>query len=528
VETTLTPVKANVPGAPQRSLDALLAQDAQTQAFLTPSLWPAIKKTSRKFFQKSYILFRAWVLRKPTRVSPVFTDKPQESESNERVDRRAGFQPVRKSFFSSAAATVLKKFPQLIRRSGETAMRATPKIIGTLRRAGRQMQQAPKLIPAAIDTRVATVKQLPRRSKTLLLGIGVIAVVFAITLIIIGVQRHNRAIAQASAQQYTQIEEKVATAKTSLLYGDEDRARTLLSEAQTSFKEISQTKTSSKTILQRRTTIQQSIEQTLVLTRHAISTAPEHLADLPADGQYIGFILLGKGLYTFDSKQNKLVSVELPANTVKTGSTFPGVNDLLYATSYGSGGLLGLTGNLQVIEQTTTGKTGTRIPFTPPSQTSNLVGVATYNTAVYTIDVAANTILRATRQNGEFKATNWLRQAAKLDNAVDLTVDGSIYTLGKNGEVQKFTLGNRAQFVLSPIDPPLQNAKQIVGDVNVQHIYILDTVEHRIVVFTKTGKFVNQYTHESIKDVSMFTVDERTQKIYLLHGNTVEKLNISK
>lgn len=528
-ETAQKPVKANVPGAPKRSLDALLAQDAQTQAFLTPSLWPAVKKGSRKFLQKTYILFRAWVLRKPTRISPVFIDKQQsETEVNDRQDRRAAFQPTRKSSFSTATKTVLRKIPQFIRRGGETAMRATPKIIGTLRRAGRQVQQAPKLLPAVIDTKVSIVRQMPRRSRTLLIGVGAIAVVFAITLIIIGIQRHNRAVAQASDQQYAQIEEKIATAKTSLLYGDEERARTLLSEAQASFNTLTQTKTSSKTLLQRRTTIQQSLEATLVLTRHAVATAPEHLADLPVDGQFIGFILLGKGLYTFDGKQNKLVSIELSTNTIKTGGTFLGANDLLYATSFGSGGFLGLTGNLQVIEQTTTGKNGTRIPFTPPSQTSNLVGVATYNTAVYTIDVAANTILRATKQNGEFKASTWLHQTAKLDNAVDLTVDGSIYTLSKTGEVQKFSLGNRSQFVLSTIDPPLQNAKQIVGDVNVQNIYILDTVEHRIVVFTKTGKFVNQYTHNSLKDVSYFTVDEHAQKIYLLRGNIVEKLNLSK
>jgi hypothetical protein len=529
IETAPVPVKINVPGAPKRSLDALLAQDIQTQALLTPSLWPAVKKGAKKLIQKSHILFRAWVLRKPTRVSPVFVDKPQpETENNERVDRRAAFQPVRKSFFTNATTTVLKKIPQLIRRGGESAMRATPKILGTLRRAGRQVQQVPKLIPAVIDTKVSTVKQMPQRSKTLLLSIGTVAVIFAITLIIIGVQRHNRAIAQASDQQYAQIEEKVATAKTSLLYGDEERARTLLSEAQTTFNQLTQTKTSTKSVLDRRAAIQKSLEETLVLTRHAISTAPEHLTDLPADGQYVGLIQLGQGLYTFDSKQNKLTSVELSTNSVKNEGTFPGDKDLLYATSHGSGGLIGLTGNLQVIEQTTTGKSGTRIPFAPPSQTSNLVGVASYNTAIYTIDVAANTILRATKQNGEFKGSTWSRQTVKLDNAVDLAVDGSIYTLSKNGEVQKFTLGNRSQFVLSTIDPPLQNAKQIVGDVNVQNIYILDTVEHRIVVFTKTGKFVNQYTPESLKDVSYFTVDEHAQKIYLLRGNIVEKLSISK
>jgi hypothetical protein len=521
----LEPVRdTNIPGAPKRSLDAMLAQSAQTQAFLTPSLWPAVQRGLKHIAKNARVLFRAWVLRKPTRFSPALETTP--SDRDDGVHQRQLPPTVQQPRLVERVRgrAILKKIPMVIWEQSRQALKATPKILSALQRFGSIVRRAPQKIPGTIEQRVTDVQQLPKRSRMLFYGTVAVAVVFALTLIGIGIQRNRSAASTAQKNEIAAISQAIEQAKSSIIYGDEDRARTLLREAQDKLTALPK-KALPDT---ERTSYQEAITKALADTRHAVTTAPTVLCSLPETTQPTGLVLLGNKLYTTDEKTNQLFGCATADGKVELNTTLPGATGIQELAGYGSGSLISLTANQEIIEQRPGAKSGTRSALALPSVNTNLVGLTSYNAALYTVDIANSAILRATKKGAGFTAIAWLKQAAALENVNDLAVDGSIYTLSANGEVQKFTQGRRVTLTLSVIEPKLTSAKKLAGDTTLQHLYILDTEGKRVVVFTKAGKFVNQYVNDGIENTSAITVSEGAQKLYLLIDNTIQVLTLEK
>lgn len=521
----LEPVRdSNIAGAPQRSLDAMLAQSAQTQAFLTPSLWPTVRRGLKLVGQNSRVLFRAWVLRKPTRFSPVLETSSAEREETVRQRPLPPTAPQPRFGAKANRRALLKKIPSVIWERSRQALRATPKILSALQRFGNIVRRSPRQIPVTIEQRVTDVQQLPRRSRLLFYGTVAVAAVFALTLIGIGFQRNRSAASAAQQANVAAISQAIEQAKSSIIYGDEDRARSLLREAQEKLNALAKKALKDE----ERRVFEEAIASSLAETRHAITTAPTTFATLPTTSQPVGLALLGRNLYVVDAKLNQLIAVSSTEGTVQLGVTLPGDIGTQELATYGSGSLIALMANQDVVEQRTTGKAGTRSPLALPATNTNLVGFASYNAALYTIDIANSTILRATKKGSGFTAAAWLKQSASLQAAADLVVDGSIYTVSTNGELQKFTQGRRDTLALSDIEPKLTAADKLAGDVTLQNLYVLDRSGNRVVTFTKNGKFINQYVHDTIGTATTIAVDERSQKLYFLTDQTVQVLTLQK
>jgi hypothetical protein len=523
--TPYEPVReVNIPGAPKRSIDAMLAQSAQTQAFLTPSLWPAVRRGLKFIAQNVRVLFRAWVLRKPTRFSPALDSvSPERSEGVPQRQFPPAVQQARLAAKVNRRA-LLKKIPMVIWEQSRQALRATPKILSALQRFGRLVRRAPKQIPVSIEQRVTDVQELPRRSRILFFGTVGVAAIFALTLIGIGLQRNRSAANAAQKANITAMSQAIDQAKSSIIYGDEDRARTLLREAQDKLTALPKKALKDD----ERNTFQQAITDGLAETRHAVTTPPTTFATLPEASQPVGLTILGQNLYVVDAKTNQLISVSNTDSVVQIGATIPGEIGVQELTTYGSGSLMVLMANQDVVEQRPGAKPGTRSAFSVPTANTNLVGLVSYNTALYTVDVANSTILRATKKGAGFTAVNWLKQSESLTTSSDIAVDGSIYVLATNGEVQKFTQGRRVALALSDIEPKLTAGTKLAGDVTLQNLYILDPAGTRVVAFTKSGKFINQYVNEVIGNATAMAVDERNQKLYLLIGQQIQVLNLQK
>ncbi|RJO59477.1 hypothetical protein C4546_01865 [Candidatus Parcubacteria bacterium] len=516
----------NINGAPQRSIDNMLAQNAQTQEFLTPSMWPFIQKSARKLFTRIKVLFRAWILRKPTRISAALEAENLKIEPSGRLRTGQVITPPRSRLVTKTIGkTLFNKIPNFIWQSSRQAWRATPKLLNSIKNLGGNLKRAPQQIPATFERQVNTVKSLPQKSRWLFLGVIGVAAVLAIVLIIAGVQRQRSAAQQVITEKISNIEKNLETARSVLLYGDEDRVKTLLTDAK---KEIETLPNKSKSDKAKRESLLTDVESVLAKTRHEIKPEIKTLISLPAEIKPLGLALLGNNLYTLNSQNNLLVSVSLQTSEKKDLATLPGNPDILEITTFGSGNLTAITSNLEIIEQRPSTQKGTRYGLVLPNPNANLVGLVNYNTALYFIDVANNLILKATRAGPGYTATNWLKQNANLDSAADIAVDGALYVLTKQGEIQKYNQGQRAQLALSTVEPPLTSAVKFAADTNLQNFYVLDTAGKRIVVFTKAGKFVNQYVGDALANVSALVVNERTKKIYLLNSSDIQSIDIQK
>jgi hypothetical protein len=120
-----------------------------------------------------------------------------------------------------------------------------------------------------------------------------------------------------------------------------------------------------------------------------------------------------------------------------------------------------------------------------------------------------------------------------LNGAIDMAIDGAIYVLYGDGQIRKFLSGQPAVFQITGLDTPLNTPIAIytAPDELVQHLYIADAGNQRIVQFTKEGQFVRQYKPRgsdnlAFDDLRSIFVDEISEKMYVLNGASLYAPNI--
>lgn len=150
----------------------------------------------------------------------------------------------------------------------------------------------------------------------------------------------------------------------------------------------------------------------------------------------------------------------------------------------------------------------------------NLVSFGTGSSArLYLLDTAQNQIWRIrANETGLSPSERWLKESASLAGAVDMAIDGNIFLL-RNSTVDKFFNGQKQDFELSPVIPPLQNATAIFTNENSKNLYVLDPQQSRLLVFDKTGKLQSQITDDKFRDASDLYADETAKLIYIIAGS---------
>jgi hypothetical protein len=124
-------------------------------------------------------------------------------------------------------------------------------------------------------------------------------------------------------------------------------------------------------------------------------------------------------------------------------------------------------------------------------------------------------------------------QSVDLTSAVDLAIDGAIYVLFKDGRIGKFEGGQAAGFNITGLDKPLSNPVSIFTAPNesVQHLYLADAGNRRVVQLNKDGSFVRQFKPREGEGVSFANlqdifVDEIGSRLYILDSNNLYVGNI--
>ena len=151
-----------------------------------------------------------------------------------------------------------------------------------------------------------------------------------------------------------------------------------------------------------------------------------------------------------------------------------------------------------------------------------------YNNRFYLTDAAAGQIYRFTKNGDRLSgATPWLNGPADLTNVVSLDIDGDIYLLKNNGEISKYSKGKKQDLAVTAVEPALTRPAKITASPEQNYLYVLEPLNKRLVVFDKTGKFINQYTGDKLDNLKDFQIDEKNKKIYLLNGAIVYSIDLA-
>ncbi|MGH7245846.1 MAG: hypothetical protein ACREGI_02855 [Candidatus Levyibacteriota bacterium] len=177
-----------------------------------------------------------------------------------------------------------------------------------------------------------------------------------------------------------------------------------------------------------------------------------------------------------------------------------------------------------------TGKTSTKtkVVVKNDSDWSAIGGFGTYLGNLYLLDKKTNAVLKYVPAGSGFSKNTYFAKGVTpdLSKAVSLSIDGSIWILGSDGTILKFTRGTQDDFTTNGLDKPFSSPTQIVTSVDDDNLYILDNGNNRIVVLKKNGQYVAQYQATVIKNATQLAVSEKDKKVFVLSGKTVFEIDL--
>ncbi len=362
-----------------------------------------------------------------------------------------------------------------------------------------------------------------KRSKTYLLGAIVIVLILLIASV--GTAAWKKSITNQEGQTASVLnlaEQKLNEAEAALIYNDEAKILTLVTEAE---KLLTSLKTNSRSgerqaleqrIQDLKTKVKKEtqIEAPTILT--SFSNIPTELIHSP--NGFLGYNRNSNSVsfYDFRVGETKVLFKNQNLGRLILGEFVGGAYGYVFLDKSGKFVKLDL-----LSEELT--------PFEPAVSAVNpdlakiqalrAFGEGT-SARLYLLDTKQNQIWRTrVSDTGIGPGEPWLREGGPpaLAEALDLAVDGNIYVLLPN-RVDKYFNGQKQDFTLGPLSPPLKNALKIFTKPDYQFLYLLDPENQRILIFTKTGKLHRQITSPQFRDLSDIFVDEKNKIMYLLAG----------
>ena len=145
---------------------------------------------------------------------------------------------------------------------------------------------------------------------------------------------------------------------------------------------------------------------------------------------------------------------------------------------------------------------------------------------IYVLDPPSNQIWKLANDDGYKDNSPFIQDdAISIANAVDLTIDGSIYVLGQDCSINRVSRGESVSnfSIALPADEQLDSCSRIYTTENANSIYIVakSSSTSRVVELRKNGTFVSQYILKDINCDNGCFVDIEKNTLYQIEGNTL-------
>lgn len=157
---------------------------------------------------------------------------------------------------------------------------------------------------------------------------------------------------------------------------------------------------------------------------------------------------------------------------------------------------------------------------------SDLYGFASN---IYLLDVLKNQIWKyLPTANGYSGKREYLTAATKADftGSLRMQIESSIYVLKSNGEMLRFTRGEKDHFGYEGLDKGVSDPKSFFVSSETDNLYLLDSGNQRLLILTKTGSYKGQIEGEKFGVATDLVVDEIGKKVYLLEGSKIYTVDL--
>lgn len=157
---------------------------------------------------------------------------------------------------------------------------------------------------------------------------------------------------------------------------------------------------------------------------------------------------------------------------------------------------------------------------------SKPIAMGVFGSNIYVLDQGNKEIYRYNNASDTLgDRVRWLKQGVNLASTpVDMAIDGDIWVLEDNGNVEHFRRGAQESFTLNG-SPSVSHYNKIAIDQNGDTLALLDTTYGAVTTFKKSdGSFIAQLKSDSLKQASDINFDDNG-KLWVLIGGSMGTLN---
>jgi hypothetical protein len=165
---------------------------------------------------------------------------------------------------------------------------------------------------------------------------------------------------------------------------------------------------------------------------------------------------------------------------------------------------------------------GAKIIFETLPENFEFESYSIYRNNIYFLDPVVGQILKYALPDSNLENLNlddvkiWLK-SDKLINAKSISVDGSIWILNHDNQIEKYYAGVFQKTLKLNFFPEFENPEKVYSSPALPYIFVLEPSQNRIVLLSKTGKIQKQFISEKSDNLTDFAISPDTKTIYLLN-----------
>ncbi len=312
-----------------------------------------------------------------------------------------------------------------------------------------------------------------------------------------------------------------------MIYDDDNKAFVLLKEASALLDSLPSRSQEQK---DRKNKLKDQIEASLKILQKLNTITPElmiDLAQIQSSAQTTKLTLINNEIIAYGPDDLFLYKLNLDTNKIEKKEHQSIPNLLAASTPKEQDKIVFLTKENGLAEYHPDSGTLSAREF-PATENSNINALFVYNQKLYTIDTANNQIYKHNpTQTGYDRGSPWAeKDGVDFSDGISLAIDGDLFLLKSNGEVLKFISGRKEEFIITGLDPGLNQPKEIWTYNNVKNLYILEPTNKRLIVLNKQGNLLQQYTAAEWQNPTGMIVDEADKVIYILDSNKIYRFGI--
>lgn len=364
--------------------------------------------------------------------------------------------------------------------------------------------------------------------KILLLIILIFVILFMFGLRALSKKRQEDATIRGIVEKLEHAKVKKDNADSALIYNNSEKARQDIKEARLLAEEVSKTEYYDSESTALLTALKEMEDRMERVTRISSPRIIGDFASAAPSLKTIAMAVVADKIYTFDPSTNAIYELNSKNAEVKTVSqSSQGIGyfrsvlplaaekTILFSTD---------TPGLAMFDTVRGDMVKQEIKF--PDGVTNIKAVSVFGSRLYVLSPEKKMIYGFSKTLAGYDGGGeWLKDKnIQADHAVSMGVDGYIYLLMNDGKIIKMLKGVASEFKQEmPARAIDQPTRMLIYD-GLKHIYILDPLQNRVLVYDTVGNITNQFVFPDESTLKDIAIGGNEEMLYVLDGTKVIEL----